>query len=263
MIFLLKKFIQAIALPPFLPLFLILAGLVLIWRKKKHGLVLAFAGLSVSLFFSIPLTVDFMTRRLESIPAVKPHQLGQAKAIVILGGGQRGWAQEYGADMPNGSTLERLSYGATLARRTGLPLLVTGGALSGGPSEAEVMAKTLDDLFAVKATWIEGRSLDTAENALFSAEMLKRSNIGTVILVTHAAHMRRSVNEFRHVGMSVIPAPTAFLSDYPRGNSMLCLVPNSLSTSNGFSVTHEWAGLLAQYIRHNFSRSVPPNISGR
>lgn len=251
MIFLLKKFLQAIGLPPVMPLLLIVAGLVLVWRKKKHGLALAFLGLFASLFFSIPLTVDFMAKHLESIPAVKPQQLGQAQAIVILGGGQRGWAPEYGADMPNGSTLERLSYGATLARRTGLPLLVTGGALYGGASEAEVMAKALDELYAVKATWIEGRSLDTAENAVFSAEILKRANIGTVILVTHAAHMRRSVNEFKHMGLSVIPAPTAFLSGNRRKNPMFGLVPNQLSITTGFSVTHEWVGLLVQHIRHS------------
>jgi uncharacterized SAM-binding protein YcdF (DUF218 family) len=213
-------------------------------------ITLTIAGLCISVFFSIPLTVDFMARHLESIPAVHPEQIEQAQAIVILGGGQRGWASEYGGDMPNRFTLERLCYAATLARRSGLPVLVTGGAPSGGASEAEVMAKALHDLFAIKTAWIENRSLDTTDNAEFSAEILKRSNIKTVVLVTHAAHMRRSVNEFVHAGLTVIPAPTAFFSDDRRKPKLFGLVPNMSSMYTGYYITHEWVGLLVQSLRH-------------
>jgi uncharacterized SAM-binding protein YcdF (DUF218 family) len=255
LIFILKKFLQTIALPPALPLLLIAAGLVSTWKNKKQRLAttLIFAGFSISVFFSIPLTVDIMARQLESIPAVQPQQLEQAQAIVIMGGGQRGWASEYGGDMPSKSTLERLCYGATLARRAKLPVLVTGGSPSDGAAEAKIMAKVLNDLFSVKTAWIESRSLDTTDNAKFSAEILKRSNIKTVVLVTHAAHMRRAVNEFRHAGLTVIPAPTAFFSDERRKPILFGLVPNMSSIYTGFYVTHEWVGLLAQNIRHRLS----------
>lgn len=239
-------------LPPILPLLLIAAGLVLTWKKKKRKLAITFtiAGLCISVFCSIPLTVNFMARHLENIPAVQLQQLEQAQAIVILAGGQRGWASEYGGYMPNRSTLERLCYAATLIRRTNLPVLVTGGAPSGGKPEAEVMAKALHDLFAVKTKWLENRSLDTTDNARFSAEILKQSNIKTVVLVTHAAHMRRSVNEFRHAGLTVVPAPTAFFSDDQRKRPLFGLVPNMSSAYTGYYVTHEWVGLLVQSLRH-------------
>jgi len=255
MIFLLKKFLQSMFLPPILPLLLIAVGLVLTWTKKKRKLAitLTIAGLSISVFISIPLTVDFMARQLENIPAVQPQQLEQAQAIVILAGGQRGWASEYGEDMPNRFTLERLCYGAVLARRTKLPVLVTGGTPSGGASEAEVMAKALHNLFDVKTAWIENRSLDTTDNARFSADILKRANIKTIVLVTHAAHMRRSVNEFSYVGLTVIPAPTAFSSEDQRKRPLLGLVPNMSSIYTGYSVTHEWVGLFVQSLRHMVS----------
>lgn len=242
-------------LPPILPLLLIAAGFVLTWKKKKRKLAISLilAGLCINVFFSIPLTVDFMARHLESIPAVQLQQLEQAQAIVILAGGQRGWASEYGGDMPNRFTLERLCYGATLVRRTNLPILVTGGVPSGGTSEAEVMAKALHDLFAVKTEWIENKSLDTTDNARFSAEILKQSNIKTIVLITHATHMRRSVNEFRHVGLTVIPAPTAFFSDDQRKRTLFGLVPNMSSAYTGYCVTHEWVGLLVQSLRHMMS----------
>ena len=51
-----------------------------------------------------------------------------AQAIVVLGGGLYFDTPEYGGDTVGGSTLERLRYAATIARKTNLPVLVTGGA---------------------------------------------------------------------------------------------------------------------------------------
>ena len=50
-----------------------------------------------------------------------------AEAIVILGGGTRRNAPEYGGDTLGRLTLERVRYGAQVAKLTALPVLVTGG----------------------------------------------------------------------------------------------------------------------------------------
>ena len=249
MAFMLKKFLQSLFLPPLLPMLLVAVGSGLAWKKKKPGIAVILSGLTVSVFFSMPLTVTLMTRGLETIAPVRPEQLETAGAIVILGGGQRGWAGEYGRSMPSRGTLERLCYGATLARRTRLPVLVTGGAPSGGNPESDVMEKTLADLFGVKTAWNENRALDTADNARFSGEILKREGIGTVVLVTHASHMRRAANEFRSRGLTVVPAPTAFFSHGMRGKPLFGLVPDMESIYQGYYVTHEWVGLLVQGLR--------------
>lgn len=84
-------------------------------------------------------------------------------------------------------TLERLRAGAALARRTGLPILVTGGALGPGePPIAAVMARTLEADFGLAVRWIEAEARDTRENALLSAALLRAEGIVAGHVVTHA-----------------------------------------------------------------------------
>ena len=54
-------------------------------------------------------------------PVVDPVRLADAGAIVILSGGLRDYAPEYGGPTVNRVTLERVRYGARLARQSGEP----------------------------------------------------------------------------------------------------------------------------------------------
>jgi len=58
--------------------------------------------------------------------------------------------------------------------------------------------------------WIEPDSLNTYENALFSAEILRDHDVDTVLLITSAMHMPRSVPLFEAQGITVIPAPADY-----------------------------------------------------
>jgi uncharacterized SAM-binding protein YcdF (DUF218 family) len=64
--------------------------------------------------------------------------------------------------------------------------------------------------YGISAKWQETRSTNTAENAIYSAKMLREAGIKRVILITHAWHMKRARDAFVANGMTVIPAPTAF-----------------------------------------------------
>jgi uncharacterized SAM-binding protein YcdF (DUF218 family) len=99
--------------------------------------------------------------------------------------------------------LERLSYGAYIAGKTGLPILVTGFH-----SEAGAMRDTLLRNFGVDARWVDDQAYDTFENARNSVRLLQASGVSRVILVTHASHMWRSVHEFTAAGIEVVPAPS-------------------------------------------------------
>src|SRR5262244_1611013 len=57
---------------------------------------------------------------------IDAERLKLAQAIVILGGGLRIDAPEYGGDTLGRLTLERTRYGARLARQSGLPVMVLG-----------------------------------------------------------------------------------------------------------------------------------------
>lgn len=260
--FVMKKILSVILLPPFLPLLMIIVGLFFARWRPRAGKVVTWTGVLLSLGLMMPAGVDLFSAPLEAIPVVQPKALQQAQAIVILGGGQRLNAKEYGGAAPNRLTLERLRYGAHLARQSGLPVLVSGGAPKGMVAEAVVMAKSLREDFGVTPQWIEARSLDTQRNAYYSAQMLRpgegardegaknmKRGIRRIVLVTHAAHMRRSVNEFTAQGFEVTPAPTAFYAQ-GKGDTILGdFFPGANAAYAGWFALHEWLGILSQQLR--------------
>jgi uncharacterized SAM-binding protein YcdF (DUF218 family) len=140
--------------------------------------------------------------------AFTPAEARDAQAIVILGGGLRR-APEYGGDTLGRLTLERVRYGAKVARETGLPVLVTGGRPPwSGRSEADVMRESLVEEFNVPVRWVEEAARNTHENAVLAAALLKASEVHTVVLVAHAFDMPRAQDEFADAGLATIPAAT-------------------------------------------------------
>ena len=111
---------------------------------------------------------------------------------------------------PSALLLQRLRYAARIARQTGLPILVSGGAAR-GINEARVMDRVLLDDFGVSTRWQEDQSITTMDNARLSRAMLLSSNINRIILVTHALHMPRAIKVFQSMGFDVVAAPTAYL----------------------------------------------------
>jgi uncharacterized SAM-binding protein YcdF (DUF218 family) len=248
-LFLLKKLLSVLLLPPLLPLLVIAGGLLCYRRQPGVGKTLAWGGVFVGLLLTTPAGVDLLSAPLEQIPVLQPADLRRAQAIVILGGGQRLHMPEYGEPAPNRLTLERLRYGARLARQSGLPVLVSGGAPQGIAGEAVAMARCLREDFNVAPRWQEVRSLDTADNARFSAEILRAAGIHRIVLVTHAAHMRRAKNEFSAQGLEVIPAPTGFFYQSSAGSEFSDYLPAATAAYAGWYTLHEWLGLLAQAVR--------------
>jgi uncharacterized SAM-binding protein YcdF (DUF218 family) len=176
-------------------------------------------------------------------------------AIVILGGGLKYDEKEkpYPLNM-NQRTAARLQHGAYLAKNSMLPVLVSGGIGSGfDASEAMVMARTLSEDYGIEAKWQEDISLTTAENAVFSAAILKRQGIKKIVLVTHAYHMRRSFLAFQAQGLEVVMAPCGFMS----GNGVSTsfgLVPTLGGIEAVFATSHEIGGLLYYRLRGYISR---------
>lgn len=245
----LKKFLTALLLPPLMPLLLIVVGLSLLRKKARLGRSLAWAGVLVSILLSTPLSVGWLTAPLESVPVLKPADLARGQAIVILGAGQREYMPEYGQPTPNRLSLERLRYGARVARESRLPVLVSGGGLPTGSAEAHLLAESLRVDFGLEARWLEARSSNTAENAGFSAAMLQAAGIRRIVLVTHAAHMRRARREFESQGMEVIPAPTGFFTEQTMGDNVRDYLPGATAARAAWYAVHEWLGLLAQVPR--------------
>jgi uncharacterized SAM-binding protein YcdF (DUF218 family) len=150
-------------------------------------------------------------------------------AIVVIGAGRYAEAPEYGLeDTASAFGLERLRYAATLQRKTGLPILVSGGAPGGEKTaESEFMKAVLTEEFRVNVKWTEPRSRTTRENAIHSAELLRENKIGHILLVTHAFHMRRAAHAFESAGIKVTPAATSYHTLSRAERSLFAYLPSS------------------------------------
>jgi uncharacterized SAM-binding protein YcdF (DUF218 family) len=236
-----KQLLKNLVLPPAGPLLLAILGLVLlaIRRMRLGGAVLCALGLGALWVLATPIVADSLLRWAERYPALAPAQVGDAQAIVILAGGVRVNAPEYGTSAPGATSLERLVYGARLARRTHLPVLISGSRL-----EAASMSEFLQQDLGVTATWIENRSRDTHQNAQFSAVILAQAGVHKVLLVTSAAHMARSVVEFNQAGIDTIPAPAAMWTR--RDSGVLGFVPNVDALMRSQRALYEGMGRMVQ-----------------
>jgi len=209
--FLLKKFVTAIVLPPTSLLLLAFVGLIFSARRRTRtaGILLAGASLAGLLALSTPLVAGQLTRLAGNPVLLAPDALEWAQAIVIPSCGVRRNALEYGTDVASGMSMDRIRYGAYLARRSQLPVMVTGGQVYGaGRPEAEVMRDVLEQDFGVAVKWSENRSRNTHENAVFSAGLLREAGVSRIVLVTHAVDARRMRREFEAAGFEVALAPT-------------------------------------------------------
>lgn len=243
-LFLAKKVLTVLVLPPTGPLILAFLGLVLLKARPLLGRGLAWLGLTTLLAFSLPIVSGALLRSLDDRGALDFAQASGAQAIVILGGGIRRDAAEYGGDTLGQLTLDRVRYGALVARKTKLPVLVTGGVVHGGTPEAVLMKQSLEEEFHVKVRWAEVKSRNTRENAVDSSVILLASGIHHVILVAHGFDMRRAKAEFTAAGLEVLPAPTHISGQTI--DSPLELLPSVSSLQRSYYALYE---LLANAVR--------------
>ena len=240
----LKILISTLLLPPGNGLALLcVAG---VFRHRRWAFGLAVAATLLTVAQCMPAVANMLIATLEDQTlAVAPDApKPEAGAIVILGSGLATDATEYGGDTANDRTLIRTRYGATLARRYDLPVLVTGGKLAEtDTAEAEIMTHILHNEFAVKARWQEAGSMDTAGNAALSAPILKAAGIQRIVLVTHAFHMPRARLLFEQAGLEVIPAPTAFFSHQSFDWLLSDFLPQAKALHTSYYALHEWLGL--------------------
>lgn len=203
-----KAVVKALMLPPTGPLLLAAFGLLVAGRHPRTGRLVAGGGVALLLLISIPAVSIALQRLVGDVPPLDFERAKSAQALVVLGGGTRRNAVEYGGDTLGRLTLERVRYGARVARLTGLPVLVTGGSVYGGQTEATLMRDALEREYGVPVRWMEAQSRTTHENALYTSRILRGAGIDRVVLVAHAVDMRRTTAEFAQYGIAVIPAPT-------------------------------------------------------
>lgn len=245
--------ITAFLLPPLNFLMIFLMGL-LLWRRYQvlaRGLLI----LTFVLFWLCSTSYFSETgiRWLEAKNQALTYPLPDADAIVILGGGTYFHAPEYAyQDMASSGTLARLRYGAKLYRETHKPILVSGGKPLGDyVPESEQMRNALEQDFQIPVQWSEQASDNTFENAHNTFRLLQKSGVKKIYLVTHAWHLPRAAQAFRHAGFVVIDAPTAFTTRYE--TNVLTFLPNAGGLQNSALLFHELIGYVWYELRSKFN----------
>ncbi|MBC7752235.1 MAG: YdcF family protein [Candidatus Saccharibacteria bacterium] len=127
-----------------------------------------------------------------------------AQAIVVLGGGLT--RDKQGRITPNSYTRLRLMQAISQHRSTSLPIFLTG-------VESRYMQKFLQE-HGESAQWLESRSMNTCENARFSALLLQRlGGAPRVELVTDKWHIPRARWLFAMNGIETVPIPALLPGD--------------------------------------------------
>lgn len=253
-----KGWLGTVLLPPVPFLVMILIGARIMFRRRLLAWSLVLTGtlgiwlMSTTAVSHALLQALTMPPRLLATNDIADLKRAPKTAIVILGGGRRLLAPEYGMSDLKPYTAARLRYGMYLAKETGLPVAFSGGVGFGaqaGPSEAEIAARIAEREYNRPIRWTETTSRDTGENALRTVDLMKAEGITRIVLVTHDFHMRRAMAAFERASqrtgfkLEVVPAPMG------QRYWNRTMVVDWLPTADGFEETrvvlHEWLGRLA------------------
>ena len=243
-----KTLFLAFVMPPGGMITLTVIGLLLLRRKPVLGRRLIWSAVVLLLLQGMPVVSDLLMLGLERNLPTQPSASAPPRAIVVLGAEVARMDGETPSARVGPLTLERLRTAAELQRKTGLPVLVTGGVTQpDGVAVGMLMACSLTDDFLVPVRWSELKSRDTWENATFSRDILRGEGIDSVYIVTHGWHMRRALVAFAPTGLTVTAAPTPLgklsfpiLSDF---------IPRITAWENTYFALHEWIGCVWYALR--------------
>jgi len=216
--------IKSLLLAPGINLILFIVGIATLKKYCATSYFIMLISVISLLILSTPRMANHLTQQIEPASAISAAQLKKLKneetplrAIVVLSGGRVSISPEYGnIDTVSAITLQRIQYASWLQKKTGLPVLLSGGSQQNeATSEAVLMNQVMMASFGVAPKWIESNSKNTLENAQYAADILHKAEINEIVLVTHAWHMQRAKAAFQNYELKVISAATGF---QPRNN---------------------------------------------
>lgn len=265
MFFYLSKIFWFFIQPLNLSIFLAFAGLLAMFLSRRRLAVgavsAAFLVLTLSAWTSLgALMLNPLEERFQR-PASLPEKVD---GIVVLGGGFEGAINLARGGYELNSGGDRFVETAVLARRfPNARVLVSGGTgaiLLDGEGDAATAPRLLVALgVAPERLILENKSRNTAENALFSKELVDPQPGETWLLVTSAFHMPRSVGLFRKVDFAVVPWPVDYRTSGREGISLFA--DNEIDALQNTTVAvREWIGLLAYWLSGRIDTLMPAPV---
>ncbi|WP_207906794.1 YdcF family protein [Luteibacter rhizovicinus] len=231
-------------------LILVVIGVLFLWRRRRRAAGTFFA-LSVLWTFAVGCgpVADWLLRDLQAGMAQDVDHWGQRNVIILLGAGTlRG---DTGAVEPgmaaNGRILRATElYRACKATGAVCRLEVSGGDAAGlKEPEAAVYSRTLERLgVPADDLLLEPRSMNTFQNAQFSAPLLAGLHPDRVVLVSSAFHLRRASLYFAHFAIEATPVRADYLK------SSYDWLPQASNMYMADVALHEYIGI-ARYRFYN------------
>ncbi|WP_444995734.1 YdcF family protein [Aliikangiella sp. IMCC44359] len=250
--------LKGLLLPPGINLIIMVLAVFLFRKYARLATSLLVLSFTTLFLLSLPSIAQTLIQNIEPTSVLNSTQLRQIsnddtpRAIVVLSGGRIALAPEYGdIDTVNSATLQRIQYASWLQKRTNLPVLLSGGSVfNEATAESVLMNQVMMSNFAIAPKWIESESKNTAENALYSAQILIKNDIKEILLVTHAWHMRRAKNAFEAQGIKVLEAATAFESSHAKQTRWTQFLPNASALEKSSRALHEMLASLWYQLRY-------------
>jgi uncharacterized SAM-binding protein YcdF (DUF218 family) len=246
----LKKIISSfLIIPGIFILFLIVTG---IYGAKKRNFIF-----KLNLLIGIILycfSISFISGNLlhfiekENIYSGKPA----VDAIILLGGGfNEGVPDLSGTGVPSPDMTMRIVDTVRLYKKYKLPIVVSGGSVSGKMSEAAVAKRFMTDLGVKESDIIiEDASRDTVENALYVKEIFNRKGYKKGLIVTSAYHIRRSEFIFKHAGLDIYVHSSGISFNGSRQLTIYDFLPSIGSLNQTANAAKEATGLLFYQIKY-------------
>ena len=252
MAFLLKKIVGLLVQPLSIILLLLLAGLILLWKRpdRRWGRYLTLAGTLLLLLASLQITPWLLGRALET--RFEPYEAEATRPtpefIVVLGGGTND-----DATLPLSARLAPVALARVVegVRIAGLHpearLVLSGGYVFTTVSEAEVASDVVQMIGMDPARIItESQSRSTEDQAVAVRNIVRDRPF---VLVTSAIHMPRSMALFRGQGMEPVPAPTAHTFGKGFNEGPQSFLPSARHVRALETVMHELYGIAWAWLR--------------
>jgi uncharacterized SAM-binding protein YcdF (DUF218 family) len=234
---------------PLTLLCLVILAIGLIQQRRTKRSLLPTVGLFTLFVLTWPPIDWLMSLPLEARYPVQPFPSGTVQAIVVLSSSVDPPRHERPYPVPDKDGYRRCEHAAWLYKHwLSVPVLASGGSQSVGTQPLSTTMRELLNRAGVPDSEIltEDRSRSTHENAVYSAEILRKRGITNIALVVEAFAMPRAAAAFRHEGMNVVPAPSSFRDLGPVRDE---LIPSWKAVERNEGTLHEVLGLAWYQLR--------------
>jgi uncharacterized SAM-binding protein YcdF (DUF218 family) len=206
-----SKLVQPILWPTNAAMLLLVAMFVCFaLRRNRVAKLCGGAALGILVLSAMPVVAILLFGGLErQYPVLKVQEAPVADVIVALGGTvlgvqppRREVQEVFGSRVISAGQLQRSGKAQAVIVSSGVHYVLPNGEARSDAGDMRILL--VAEGVPSSVVYLEDKSRNTDENARFSADLMKRMNWKSALLVTSAFHMPRSVALFRKYGVTEI-----------------------------------------------------------